>query len=783
MKHIYLLLCIMVLSVATMAQAQQGKERPAAIASTTPSGRVLDALGRPLEGAMILVLDGAGEVLDGAVSQADGCFALKPLSPHAHTIGIRMLGYRPHQLPATGAPLGDIVLVEDATQLDEVIVHSSPGRRVLTSRSLTAQIEGSPLAQLPSLVEVLAQLPFVSASHEGIRVQGRGTPMLYYGHRPIDMDELRRIDPQSISRIEVVLVPGAEYPATASAVVRITPRSWLRQRLGGRVSLGLFQSERTGYITDGELTLATDKLFVQVGGAHSQTYNDYGQELRHTLETSQGELELTSLGKVLYRSRPIELTGQLIYKPHPKHEIGLQGRLLREDRLLTNEAAEDEVTRSATLLDKYTSTLVMQTDRYAYRHTANAYYQTLLGEHWTGHIEASYTHRHEPLRTTNTLDHTAPTARLQIVEATSSLRGHSLSLKAYGEGPLWDGKIRLGVEYSDSRVDQDYTLLRGTSLTPSSSIYRTERGVAAFGMWEGRLAQHLSLSLGLRAEQMPVRYWRSAGVRHDYGSRSWSLFPTAGLSYSHRELSLSLSYRSEIQRPLYSQLRNHAVYINDYSIESGNPTLRPTYSHALSLLASYGDWSLDLSARRIIDGILIIPRRYQGHLDIHLSAPANASYGQLAASLVWSHTYGIWTPTLTLGAMANDLELLGVRSARPLLTGSVQSTLSLPRGWLITASLEGNTRGYMAFAEMFPAWQADLAVVKTFGRSLSVSLTASDLFTTGKEEWLVRTAEASTYKLGNGDYPTIRLIATYRLRTRSTDYRGGTAGEAEASRL
>ncbi|MBQ7571372.1 MAG: TonB-dependent receptor family protein, partial [Bacteroidaceae bacterium] len=162
--------------------------------------------------------------------------------------------------------------------------------------------------------------------------------------------------------------------------------------------------------------------------------------------------------------------------------------------------------------------------------------------------------------------------------------------------PVWKGSLSVGGEYSYNHRTDAYSFLSAEALpVKATDTEINEKSAAAFVEY-GRqfdlstLNSHLStlyVQVGLRYEHLTNDYF-NFGVREDEVCRDYGdWFPTATLSMPVGKVQLSLSYRKDIERPGYSNLTSSTVYINRYTYQSGNPYLRPTYTHNLSLNAAY----------------------------------------------------------------------------------------------------------------------------------------------------------------------------------------------------
>ena len=90
------------------------------------------------------------------------------------------------------------------------------------SQSQAVLVEGTELARMESVVDVLSVLSGVNVDGDVITVVGRGTPDIYIGNRKVvDVLELSQITPDRVREIEVLRHPGAEYDKKVESVIVI----------------------------------------------------------------------------------------------------------------------------------------------------------------------------------------------------------------------------------------------------------------------------------------------------------------------------------------------------------------------------------------------------------------------------------------------------------------------------------------------------------------------------------------------------------------------------------
>lgn len=109
-----------------------------------------------------------------------------------------------------------------AYMLNEVTIKGSAKSVRITGNSIIMNIANTELAKKGKFYDVLSYMPFISRQNNNIIVAGKGEPIFYLnGHRLYNTTELDKLLASDIKDIEVVTSPGAEYDASANAVIKI----------------------------------------------------------------------------------------------------------------------------------------------------------------------------------------------------------------------------------------------------------------------------------------------------------------------------------------------------------------------------------------------------------------------------------------------------------------------------------------------------------------------------------------------------------------------------------
>ncbi|MCH5258065.1 MAG: outer membrane beta-barrel protein, partial [Lachnospiraceae bacterium] len=272
----------------------------------------------------------------------------------------------------------------------------------------------------------------------------------------------------------------------------------------------------------------------------------------------------------------------------------------------------------------------------------------------------------------------------------------------------------------------------------------------------------------------------------DVSRRHNLLTPDISLGYSFNEESqISLSYKMATVKPPYSQLTGSLSYVGIHQIEGGNPLLRDERMHDVQLFGMWKGFMLQTDFTRSLDTYTSEKQLYPAANLQLLLHPINIDLTSFSLYLVWSKPVKWWTPDITVGMYRQWLELDGTKYNRPLFSYYFYNTFSLPGGWLITANISGYTGGDMRTTRFGKSlFTMDASVGKTFfNKSLTVKLSATDIFNTANNDWTMNTFGIYVDKKQSNDNRGIALNIIYNFQPYKSKYRGSSASETELNRL
>ena len=239
-------------------------------------------------------------------------------------------------------------------------------------------------------------------------------------------------------------------------------------------------------------------------------------------------------------------------------------------------------------------------------------------------------------------------------------------------------------------------------------------------------------------------------------------------------------------KPPYAQLTGSLSYVGLHEIEGGNPGLRDERMHDLQLFGMWKGFMLQADFTRALDTYAFVKQLYPaGNLQL-IMHPLNIDVSSLSLYLVWSRPVCRWTPNVTVGMYRQWFKLDNNRYDNPIFSYYFDNTFSLPCDWMITANISGRTKRATCTPTvlLLHGLQWMFLVGRTFlNKSLTVKLSATDIFNTANNDWTMNTCGIFVDKRQSYDQRGISLNVIYNFQPRKSQSRGSSAAESEMKRL
>ena len=770
-------------------------------------GRVIDEKGEPMPYVNVVLLSLPDSAfVQGAMTDEHGVFKIAT-NVNNGVLKVSSVGYQTLYINA-GEGL-TIQMKEDTQILGEVVVKSQLPKTHAKGDAMRTTVAGTILEKAGTVSDALSKIPSLEAERDGaVKVLGRGDAEVYInGRRVQDVKELSRLRSDQIQHVDVVQNPGARYAAATKAVVRIT----LKKAQGEGIS---FQDNLSGiYQYDHTLTNNLDVNY-RTGGL-DVTASFWAGRYGHTKSLQENTLTYyagpdkiegvsTQESKNIWKGWSPQL--QVNYMLDENHSFGA---FYKYDRHPSGDFNSMFYTDSYenSIFKERSESHIIQEDMFT-KHIFNAYYNGKVGRLSIDlNIDGLFDDTQSPGNTTEkTLPQPLPVMEGQgggsvgdvsfrSIESNTVSSNNFWASKLIFGYPVWKGNLSLGGEYTYNHRTDAYDF-KATDAVPvkTTDTEINEKSAAVFAEY-GRQFGKVFAQVGLRYEHLRNDYFnfgkKEDEVCRDYGD--W--FPTAVISAPVGKVQLSLSYRRDIERPPYANLTSSTVYINRYTYQSGNPYLKPTYTHSVVLNTAYKWMNLTLNYGRIKDAITMSTEPYPGSTDpfISLVRPINSQedYDRLTVIASARPTIGCWHPTWAVVAMFQNYKsptATGevITLSQPWFNGSWRNAIELPHDLRLNADIEWATKGeYNNFHITKPRFVGSLGLQKDFHLrrlgSLTADLRCIDIFNTNKTDAVIYGYRDLT--VHNPARRTFSLDLTWKFNEARSKYRGSGAGDKQKARM
>ncbi len=767
------------------------------------SGKVIDQKGEAVAFVNVVLLSLPDSAfVQGAVSDEQGAFHIVTNASDG-LLKLSCVGYETLFVKAANGLT--ITMKEDAQMLGEVVVKSQLPKTLVKGDAMRTTVAGTILEKAGTVNDALSKIPSLEAERDGgVKVLGRGDAEVYInGRRVQDNSELSRLRSDQIQHVDVVQNPGARYAASTKAVVRIT----LKKAQGEGFS---FQNYLSGiYQYDHTLTNNLDVNYRKGGlditasfwaGRYGHTKSLQENTLTYYAGPDKIEGVSTQESKKIWKGWSPQL--QVNYMLDENHSFGAFYKYDRHPNSDFNSMFYTDSYENGIFKERSKSHII-QEDMFR-KHIFNAYYNGKVGQLSIDlNVDGLFDDTQSPSNTHEVTMETGDSPVNRSIESTTVSSNNFWASKLIFGYPVWQGNFSLGGEYTYNHRTDAYDFM-ATDAVPvkTTDTEINEKSAAAFAEY-GRQFGKVFAQVGLRYEHLTNDYF-NFGKKEDEVCRNYGdWFPTAVISAPVGKVQLSLSYRRDIERPNYANLTSSTVYINRYTYQSGNPYLKPTYTHSLVLNGAYKWMNLTLNYARIKDAETMSTEPYPGSADpfVSLVRPINSQedYDRLTivASARPNFQFSIfnsqlkWHPTWSVVAMFQNYKTPTatgeiITLSQPWFNGSWRNTIELPHALRLNVDVEGATKGdYNNFHLTKPRIIGSLGLQKDFHLrrlgSLTADLRCIDIFNTNKTDAIIYGYRDLT--VHNPARRTFTLDLTWKFNEARSKYRGSGAGEKQKARM
>lgn len=592
--------------------------------------------GSPLEFVTVALVDTAGTVMAGAVTDSAGLFSLKlagaVLEEAPDRLVFSLVGYKEVTMQLSDAASGNaematggvlsvspVYMDEDTQMLEGARV---AGKRPLIEHQfdrLVLNVSELAVAQTGDALDVLKSSPGVTVDKDGnVKLNG-STVSVWIDGRPSNMSGadleayLKGSAGTSIEKVELISNPSAKYDAEGSGgIINIKTRRAFMKGFSGTLGARSGIRYAPGSVFSGNVSAnvmyRTDKTNTYL--QYTPSWNGFAvslEEMKLYGADNSRKQESVSEMKNMWRSHLIRLGND--WNVSDKDIVGVIFRT-------TVSPGQREFYTAPNIIRDYTGAGTPM--ERLYTEMEGSSYSEENGESYS--VNLNYTRTFDQsvsqeltlnadwYRTSDRSEHSlrnlysfiSPEALADGVGDNgfddSTYRILDLySLKADFSQSFWKqtGRVEAGLKaaYSSTRnrygkYDYDFVMQAQGPQTERNDFTYDEQVYAGYFNVAKKFSDKWNAQAGVRGE-----YTVQEGdwlMTSDESRKSFKdyfdVFPNAFLNYMHsKDLILTASYSYRISRPKYWQLNPFRSYASTTSYTQGNIELEPSYSHNVSL--------------------------------------------------------------------------------------------------------------------------------------------------------------------------------------------------------
>lgn len=567
--------------------------------SFTISGTVKDIGNKPVAFANILILQAQDSIaITGVSSDENGNFILENIKSESYILKTSFIGYKDNFTALDVlSDISDIniVLEESIEALSEVeVVYVKP---VLTREAdrLVFKVENTALSQ-GNLAEVLRSTPSVLVLDDAILVKNT-SPTVYINDRKVHLSSAELIEllqgtsASNIKSVEVIMNPSAKYDADSGVVLNIIMSKNLITGYNGSVfsnyTQGVFpkSSLGTSHYFKGEKT----NLFFNY--SYNSRKDDrvdqeqifYPDEEWNTILDKNTWSETHNIGLNfdynLSEKSNIAITANAQFLPYFKYltrsKTGVVSNTSSFDSIASNSLSRDN--RHNLGFDLNYSYKINEASKLSYNsHYTNYDYQRKQNVNSNYTVDGAIIVDQTAFNVNANQDTDIFTSQLDYALTLSDNASLSSGIKF--------SKVKTGSQILQNDIIDGEEVLN----TNNTNVFDYDEDVYAAFLDYMYSAGKFTLNAGLRAEQTTI-----LGVSSNNESNKQDyleFFPTVSLGWKISEsVHSSFNFKRSIQRPNYSNLNPFAYYLNDNTIVTGNPNLKPVFNNAFYINTSIND--------------------------------------------------------------------------------------------------------------------------------------------------------------------------------------------------
>jgi len=745
-------------------------------------GCIIDEQSKPMPFVNVVLINRADSAfVSGAVTKDDGTFIINT-DKQDGLLKVSSVGYVIRYVDAKQGNVGDIVMQPDTQMLREVTVKGSIPTHKLTAEGLQTNVENTILSKLGTANDVLAHIPGLQKNGDDYSVFGKGTPIFYINGRLVrNQTELDQLKSENIKSIVLVTSPGSRYDASVRAVVKIKTKLPQGEGFSFDNRLVYGQSENADLIEQLNINYRHRGLdaFGMLYFSSSEGFNraDIEQDIQADTIWHQ-----SNTNDYNYRHKWLGGEAGLNYVINDENSIGFRYNIYQQLNTDEYDTFTSILTANGKLYDKLNNSSTFQ-NRATPMHSANVYYNGVLGK-TTIDFNADWKQTDKTYNSAYT--ETSEDFGNRLLNTSSHIKNRLYAAKLVVGHQLLGGNLDIGGEYTNTHRNDDYVNPEG--YLSSNFIELKDQNMAIFADYTHKIPIGTVMA-GLRYEHASFDYYANGCYMKEQSRTFDNIFPSLSMAAQIGKVQGLVSYTAKIRRPNYSELNGNMSYANRFTLQVGNPFLKPSIIHNISLQAMWKIWSLSADYTDTRNDIIDWTEQQKGNTAVSILGKKNIkSLKNVSAYLVAAPKAGFWHPQFVAGLSKQWLTLQtasgSIRMNAPIFLGQMantfQFTSTLIGDLTMKFTSKGDDKNISLMRNMF---QTNISLTKTFfEQRLSIRLAGYDLFH-ARQKIKLYNQQMQLVQDNSLDTRYAEITIRYNFNATRSKYKGTGAGNAEKNRL
>lgn len=548
--------------------------------------------------------------IKGTASDTNGVFVLKDVKKENYNLVLTFIGYEKMIIPINSSMFkGNVLDLKEVKMkiagegLGEIEIVAMKDRVKLDADKMTVNIDQTTAQSVTNAFELLKKTPGIAIDNEdNLKLNGKSGVLFQFQGRDMKLPwkslvQILKATPATlIDKIEIMANPSSKYDAEGVAgIVNLIFKQDKNEGISLSVGTNAYYSNELSYMGDLNFSHVSKKFTNTLSFSTSNWKQRMEQTLSRELGFGNDSIFIKQTGKNLYNAQDYTINAGSEYQINKRNSIALNLTYSKSKSPLTENPNQTLYTtlfggvRTDSL--RYDNTQASSSDMNNY--IVNLNYQrkldTLGGKFST---DFDFIHNSQSsLSASNTryfFQNISPNTAFKIEDLnneTSSSYNSYVFRVDYTKPLSKTLKMELGGKVSITKVDNNFkAMLNDTNdLTKTNHFIYNENINALYGSLNKSFGEKTSLRLGLRMENANLKGEQqidSISFTQSYTN----LFPNLSLSHQFSpKYQSTFTYSMRISRPTYDNLNPFLSKTDDYSYQTGNPDLRPQYTHNFSL--------------------------------------------------------------------------------------------------------------------------------------------------------------------------------------------------------